>query len=204
MGTDPSERDSIAANGKAPRPDDAGEALLRRDGVSSSDAQSAVVSLEAEVEYAIRLVEARVEHKLVSAQREVEQLRAQIQAERGLALEQAAEIEVLSTTTKRLRADLAVAKAKLSKFDWRLDAAEDEFEVTLQSVEREISGKLQEADARHAGEVSRLQALAAERENGLRERIATLEAELASMRSSLSWRMTSPLRVVGRGRRTAV
>jgi len=166
-----------------------------------AQAQAALDSIEAEVETAIRRVEARTDRKICDAQEQQERWQEQIDAERRRADQREAEAELLTGTTKRLRADLTSAEAKLSRFDQRLDAAEDEFELAMQALERHTDARIVEAEQSREQARKRLssaeqQLAAVEHESELlRGQVDALSGELRAVRSSLSWRLSAPLRI---------
>jgi hypothetical protein len=184
--------------------------------------------LDSEFEHAVRLVEQRVERRLADAETERDELLQEIRAEKERVEEREAELRKLGEEAQHFRALSARSEAKLTKFEDDLEQVEQEMENTLQAVEQRIAtvesslrDTRMERD-RLAAERELLvnerdllagerDALAAERELLVNERdllagerdalaadLAAANSTLDRFRRSVSWRMTRPVRWVGR------
>jgi chromosome segregation ATPase len=184
--------------------------------------------LDSEFEHAVRLVEQRVERRLADAETERDELLQEIRAEKERVEEREAELRKLGEEAQHFRALSARSEAKLTKFEDDLEQVELEMENTLQAVEQRIAtvesslrDTRMERD-RLAAERELLvnerdllagerDALAAERELLVNERdllagerdalaadLAAANSTLDRFRRSVSWRMTRPVRWVGR------
>jgi hypothetical protein len=141
-----------------------------------TELQQRIDGIDAEVEQAIRAVQDQVERRIAEVRSERNQVAAELRAEQERIQELEGRAETLTCEREHFRAIATAAEAKLVKFERRLEDVEAEFEDTMRLFE----------------ERARL-----ERDRLTTELQAT-SATLTRFRNSVSWRLTRPVRWVGR------